>query len=162
LAVGASGTVVYLSSVTDPTGVWIHPHCGAATPSPLDERPILTAVSSASDGSFEIVGAAGAVVVVNPTGGCDQSTRCGAPLAFLSGAFSQGAGRAYAVGDAGTFVELAGDSGDCLDNPPVVEIETGIDENLYGIWTYSRERMWFVGASGTLIRAGYFAGSAAE
>ncbi len=161
VAVGASATVIYLNDITNPTAVWTHPHCGADTPAPLDERPILTAVST-DGGTFEAVGAAGTVVVITPSGGCDQTPRCGAPPAFLSGVFSRGNGQAWAVGDGGTFVDLQSASTDCLNDPPVVEIDNDLDGNLNAIWVYTWERMWFVGATGTLIRAGFYSGGAPD
>ncbi len=162
VAVGAGGTIVYLNlgGQLDPTEVWIRPDCASATPHPLDERPVLASVSQ-REGVFHAVGAGGAVVMIAPGSGCGLETRQGAPPAFLSGVFSLGQERGYAVGDSGVLLEYGGDiavlcnpeptTGECIDN--------GISENITALWVTGAgelRRLWLVGASGMLVKVGYY------
>jgi hypothetical protein len=159
VAVGIGGTVVTLGiGGMDPTGVWTLPDCSPNTPPPLDERPLLTAVSP-RDGGFHMVGAGGLVGGVVPGSSCGLDTRCGAPPAFMAGVFSIGQQRGYAVGDSGTLVEFGAPSGDCVGAPAVESIVNDTKENLNSIWvtrTQGVARLWMVGAHGAMVRATYY------
>jgi hypothetical protein len=149
VAIGANGTVVIAPDLTNPTDVWRFPTC-VAPPTPLDNRPLLTAVSSRGS-NFHIVGSEGAVFRY-PGGGCFVASRPGAPKGFMSGVFSAGGNRAWAVGDLGLLLYVDGSSSSQLD--------ASTAESFNGIWVTGRngdnERLWMVGASGTILRAGYF------
>jgi hypothetical protein len=154
VAVGAGGLVVQIDlSTFDVTDVWIRPEC-ATLPSPLDEQPLLTAVSEAQ-GGFHFVGF-GTVAALEPGAKCELAVRCGAPRVFLSDVASTGADRGYAVGDAGTLFVFEGTSTDCVTDPPVGQVDTGVSANLFAVWPTDDADLWLAGASGTLLHVAHW------
>ncbi|MEM6730045.1 MAG: hypothetical protein AAF658_00730 [Myxococcota bacterium] len=160
VAVGASGTIVTLDVATvmldNPlAGTWTAPSCATPDP-PLDENPLLTAVG-ANNGAFVTAGAAGALFNLDLANeNCPAGTIDGVPPGFISAIEVLGGGRRFAVGDQGLFVQLGGGAVDI--------IPTQIRENFLGL-TRSRfddeegepvERFWLVGATGRVVRAGFF------
>ncbi|MBI5509548.1 MAG: hypothetical protein HY903_12420 [Deltaproteobacteria bacterium] len=167
IAVGAAGTVVKLS--IDPAtpatllATWTRPDC-TPMPKPLDERPVLTRVAMAGSVAH-VVGAAGVFARVDASAAsCGLTTldaSCGAPQAFMADIFPLSGSRAYAIGDAGVFIIINGQLGSaCTPNrTPVELVATDLLQNLNGLWVtrvQGTERVWFVGATGVLVRAGYY------
>jgi hypothetical protein len=166
VAVGASGVVVKLgidvTSAPSLSATWVRPDC-IPMPYPLDGRPVLTAVAQRNN-TFLAVGAGGSYAAIDPTaGGCGLSTLpadANMPPAFLTGLFPLNGNHAFAVGDSGIFLELNG-TGQCTPRGtgPVRTITTELPQNLNSLWvTWADgvQRVWFVGATGTVVRAGCY------
>ena len=172
IAVGASGTIVKLlfdsGTPSTLTETWTRPDCPPDTLPPdqyfpLDERPLLAAIAQ-RDGVFQMVGAGGTYATIDPT-----AATCGVPMlsndakappAFLTSIYPLNGSHAYAVGDSGIFIELNG-RGECTPhgNSPVAVISTELPQNINALWvthTNGVERIWFVGATGTVVRAGCY------
>lgn len=175
VAVGAHGTIME-APVSDIFGVWSSPNCTLSAPPPLDAAPLFTAASGGQN-TVHIVGAAGVVVTYDPSSGsvgtpCTPVPRCGAPPGFLAGVFTLDDGRSLIVGDAGMLLELdvgrvecgVDDNDDGEIRQPVMQLENKLHENLNAIWRTSVQgpngvpivRYWLVGASGLMVRAGYY------
>ncbi len=170
-AVGHSGTIVY-GDLNDVNLTWSSPSCPDPPP-PFDERPVLAAVR-ASGGAFSMVGAAGAIFRGNDGGGCDVTSRQGAPKAFLSAVFPTGGDSSFIVGDEGIFIQQQGGN--------LTTIPTNVKQGFFAIWrtfaplsdeevlsTGQRledldpnvprpdvARIWLLGAGGTIIQATFF------
>lgn len=160
VAVGARGTIVSLELGGGPAvgpfyGVWASPSCASPAP-PLDENPLLTAIDF-SNGSFVTAGAAGSLFRLDVgEADCPAVAVTGAPPGFISEVEVLNGGRAFAVGDNGLFLELGGGA--------VNTIPTEVPENFLGLHRSvfedvegnSVERFWLVGATGRVVRAGFF------
>lgn len=170
-AVGASGTIVY-GDVDDVNTDWAAPSC-PNPPKPFDEKPVLAAVRAAG-GAFQVVGAAGAIFRASDGGGCDVTSRQGAPKGFLSALFPTGGDSSFIVGDGGLLVQQQGGT--------LTQVVTNTDQNFFAIWrtfaplsdeeilstgqrledldpTVPRPdvaRLWLIGAGGTIIQATFF------
>jgi hypothetical protein len=166
VVVGAGGVVIKLSidlaSPASLAATWVRPDC-VPMPYPLDGRPKLTAVAQ-RDGVFQAIGAGGSYAAIDPAaGGCGLTTMpadATVPPAFLASLFPLWGNHAYAVGDSGIFLELNG-SGPCTPRGtgPVRVIPTKLPQNLNALWVTwvdNVERVWFVGATGTVVRAGCY------
>lgn len=156
VAVGSQGMIA-VGDRNDPNDVWTVPGC-AAPPKPLDDRPLFMAIGGAG-GNFHVVGAGGLVFRSSGTGDCPFEIRGGAPPGMLAAVLPMGGNTGYAVGDEGLFVRIEGGS-----NPPVQVIETELDHNLMGLARVievnpegeDAERFFFVGAEGTIVKAGFY------
>lgn len=162
VAVGSSGTIAVLNGGADPDALmdtWAVPSC-VAPAAPLDENPLLTVVGT-NNGAFVAGGAAGALFQLDVgDADCPATTVGNVPPSFLSAVEVVGGGRSFVVGDNGLFLEVR--------NGAATVIPTQIDENFLGI-RRSRfpnpdpesdgetlERFWLVGATGRIVRAGFF------
>jgi hypothetical protein len=175
VAVGAQGTILE-APITDIFGVWTSPNCTMTPPPPLDERPLFTAVSGGPTAAH-IVGAAGVVVTYDPFSAsvgtpCTPVPRCGAPPGFLAGVYALEDGHSFIVGDVGMLLELDVGRTECgLDvdrdgviSQPVMPIDNKVQENLNAVWQTTAQdatgtwiiRYWLVGASGMMVRAGFY------
>ncbi|MEO1480536.1 MAG: hypothetical protein AAFU77_00405 [Myxococcota bacterium] len=162
VAVGSRGTIAVLDTSAGPDALmdtWAVPACPAPAP-PLDENPLLTLVGT-NNGNFVTGGAAGALFNLNiGEEDCPATAVNGVPPAFLSDVVVVGGNRFFAVGDNGLFLEVRGGN--------ATVIPTQIEENFLAI-RRSRfpnpdpesegetlERFWLVGATGRIVRAGFF------
>jgi hypothetical protein len=149
VAVGADAVVLTLDR-TDPNGVWTQPEC-FPTPAPLDERPVMAAVTE-SQGVFHAVGSAGVVVRIDAGTACGLTPRAGSPQAFLSGVFALAGDQAFGVGDQGVVIEI--------DANAATQLTTGLNPTYQGIGMTPRVdgtyRMWLVGASGAMATGDYY------
>jgi hypothetical protein len=148
LVAGAGGAILEGSAQT-PGGVWRAATC-SPMPAPLDGRPVLTAVSGGG-GSFEVVGAAGTTLAYT-TDSCPFTPFDSGTAAFLSAVRATGGGWGYAVGDAGTLLQL--------QNGTVEPLDPRVTENLLAVTTSydttGLEWVWTVGAGGVLVRGAYY------
>ncbi len=158
-AVGSSGTVVTLdvgaATMANPLmETWLAPSCATPDP-PLDENPLLTTVD-VDNGNFFTAGAAGAVFGLDfSLEDCPAASIRGVPPGFVSAVEVVG-GSTFAAGDNGLFVQIQGGN--------VSFIPTGVSENFLGLHRsrYQDEegeniiRYWLVGATGRVVRAGFF------
>lgn len=168
VAVGVDGRILVRDDPTDPAGLWIAPTC-VTTPEPLDEGPLLASVSARNNGdTFAVVGAAGAMMLIDPsagmctareegvplTGGLLVETRLGIPSAFLASVYATSPTQAFVVGDQGLLLQIGGVF-------QVTEIETGVKENLHTVVVLGDPEtgepiLWMVGAGGVFLRGAYY------
>jgi len=152
--------VVIGNDFNDPTNVWQIPVCGSAINLVDEGLPI--SGSSAAGSGIHLVGSQGGVLRY-PGGSCFADERPGAPPARLFGVFATGGNRAWAVGDEGTLLYVHGQGADTIPNEINRDFKEVWRTNLPRILEPDDpgppiydERLWIVGATGSIVKAGYF------
>lgn len=147
VAVGSQGTVL-TGALSDPTNTWTAPSC-VPVPVPLDQRPLLTAVSAAG-GGFVVVGAGGAALRFGGAG-CSFSPLNGVGV-FYSSIFATSGAQAYAVGDRGVLMAFNANGAE--------QLNTEVVENFQDITVVNdpeRGQLLFaVGAGGLILHGDYY------
>jgi hypothetical protein len=161
VAVGGHGTVIVNDLGTLSTSPWTTPTATppsgiicAPPPAFLDPPQKLAAIAG-TVGNWTFVGQSGTVVdfSYSPSSCSYSAPAPNGPAGFLSGIHILAQG-VFAVGDEGLLVQIP------PTGAPVVQIPTGVQSNLYSLWSITNiigePEIWIVGGSGAMLRAIYY------